>query len=72
MSFKDNLKRIRQQKTTTKPMSQADLAGLTGLEPSTISHFETGKREPCLRNLIKLSAALNVTLDELVNGTFHD
>lgn len=46
-------------------MSQTDLAKATGLEPSAVSHFETGQRVPSLGNLIRLADALNVTLDVL-------
>lgn len=60
--FKDNLKRIRMGRT----LSQTELAKKTGLEPSHISHFECGRRNPSVQNLIKLSKTLNCTMEELV------
>lgn len=48
-------------------MSQRDLAKLTGLQVSAISHFEHGRRVPSLKNLIKLANALNVSLDYMVD-----
>lgn len=47
-------------------MSQADLAEKTGLNPSAVSHFETGQRAPSFDNLRKLSDALGVTTDHLL------
>jgi len=46
--------------------SQAQLARYAGLEPSAISHFETGRRTPSIANLIKLADALTVTTDTLL------
>lgn len=39
-------------------ISQADLAASCGLEPSAISHFECGRREPSFANLVKLVDAM--------------
>ena len=47
-------------------MSQSDLAEKTGLMPSAVSHFETGRRSPSFANLKALSDALNVTTDYLI------
>lgn len=44
-------------------MSQSDLAARTGLQPSAISHFETGHREPSMANLRKLCVALKCSAD---------
>lgn len=60
--FKRNLKVIRMKNT----LSQTELAKKTGLEPSHISHFECGRRVPNVVNLIKLSKALNCTMEELI------
>lgn len=51
-----------------KTMSQADLAKKTGLDPSYISRCETGGKKPGMEILLKLSTALNCTIDELVKG----
>ena len=47
-------------------MSQSDLAAKSGLQPSAISHFETGNRSPSFDNLKKLADALTVTTDYLL------
>ncbi len=56
----DNIKRLRHKAT------QDTLAKMTGLQPCAISHFECGRRNPSMENLIKLADALDVTIDELV------
>lgn len=40
--------------------SQAELAERSRLEPSAISHFETGRRVPSVVNLLKLAEALTM------------
>jgi len=47
-------------------MSQGDLAETSGLQPSAISHFETGNRSPSFDNLKRLADALTVTTDYLL------
>jgi len=47
-------------------MSQASLAESAGLEPSAVSHFETGRRKPSFANLRRLADALGVTTDYLL------
>jgi transcriptional regulator with XRE-family HTH domain len=49
-----------------KDLSQADLSQRTGLQPSAISHFETGRRSPSFDNLRVLADALSVTTDYLI------
>ena len=44
---------------------QVDLARRTGIPPSAVSQFETGRREPSLRTVSKLADALGVTVDFL-------
>jgi len=60
--FKYRLKIARKK----RGMSQSVLAHVSDLQPSAISHFETGNRQPCLRNLAKLALALNVSADYLL------
>ena len=50
-------------------LSAAALAEMIGVTPAHISKIETGKGEPSLAILRKLSAALNVDLDSLAG---HD
>lgn len=52
-----------------KGLSQAELARLSAVKQQTISMLETGERKvPRLDTAQKLAAALNCTIDELVNG----
>lgn len=62
--LEDNLKEIRK----FLGISQQELALRAGLQPSAISNFENGNREPSVKNLIKLSKALGVTTDRLLFG----
>lgn len=63
-NIKKNLKEVR----VFLGLSQGALAKKAGFEPSAISHFETGTREPNLQNLVKLSKALGVSTDRLLFG----
>lgn len=47
-------------------ISQSELAGVTGLAKSAISHYECGRRQPSLDNMIKLACALDTSIDYLV------
>lgn len=49
-----------------KGLSQSDLASRSGLQPSAVSHFETGRRSPSFENLRALADALGVSADYLV------
>lgn len=60
--FSQRLRKARE----LRKMSQADISERTGLQPSAISHFETGRRMPSFDNLKRLADALNVTTDYLL------
>lgn len=47
-------------------MTLTELAGLTGLVPSTVSRIERGQIRPTLEQLLPLARAYAVPLDELV------
>lgn len=47
-------------------LSQSDLAQRAGLQPSALSHFETGGRKPSFDNLRRLADALEVSTDFLL------
>lgn len=47
-------------------MSQTDLAKAIGCEPSAISHWETGEREPTITNLLRLAEGLRFTPGNLL------
>ena len=54
-------------------ISQAELAELTNLSVGYISHIETGKKKASLEVLVRVSEALNVTVDRLLLGNqSHD
>lgn len=59
-------KRLREARER-RNMTQAELAEVLGLVVSAISHFETGSREPCVRNLKRLALALGVSADWLLD-----
>lgn len=47
-------------------LTQGQLADRTKLQPSAVSHFETGTRKPSFDNLRLLADALDVTTDYLL------
>ena len=47
-------------------LTQAQMGERSGVGAASISHFETGQRTPTIETLIKLSDALNVTVDALL------
>ena len=56
------LKELRKKQNLT----QLELANKIGVVESTISLYESGKREPDISTLIKLADCLNTSIDELV------
>lgn len=57
--------RIREIRKRRK-ITQAQLAEMSGIEPSNISHIERAATKLSLPTLINISNALEVTLDEIV------
>ena len=51
-----------------KGISQKELAELTGLTESAISHYVKGDRVPRGTNLVKIANALGTTTDDLLSG----
>ena len=49
-----------------REMNQGQLAHRAKLQPSAVSHFETGARKPSFDNLKRLADALSVTTDYLL------
>ena len=69
----ENLKRLRESRN----FSKSDLARLLNMAPSAYSAYETGlksvgDREPNLKNLVKLAAFFNVSVDELLNHSVDE
>ena len=59
--------RMRQMRKA-KGWRQIDLAAHAGIGKNHISELERGTREICLRNLVALAGALEVTPDVLLKG----
>ena len=58
---------VRLRSTRKKlDLSQGELAKRAGLQPSAVSHFETGSRKPSFDNLRRLADALKVSTDYLL------
>lgn len=49
-------------------ITQKELADMTGITESSISHYVKGDRVPRGANLFKIAKALNTTTDELLKG----
>lgn len=62
MSFKDNLKNLRMEKS----LSQKQLAEKLNITLKTISHWETGYTEPSIAQMIQLADIFKITIDELI------
>ncbi|XJZ26000.1 helix-turn-helix domain-containing protein [Bacillota bacterium Lsc_1132] len=68
-AFGNKLKELRRKKKLT----QADLAEALGLDQSTISYYERGKKAPEIQTLEKLAAFFNVSIGDLwVSGQYMD
>lgn len=50
-------------------MKQSDLAGILGISQATLSNWETGRFEPDIETLIKLSNLFGVSVDYLAGKT---
>ena len=55
------------QKRKEKAIKQSELASLTGIKTSTLSQYETGKRQPSIEILNKLANVLDCRIDDLVS-----
>ena len=62
MGLSANL-RIRREEIK---MTQKELAQKIGVEPATISKYESGMNEPNIKNLKSIAEALDTSIDELV------
>ena len=59
-----NLKAIR----TSKGISQAELSRMTGIGRERLSDCENGRAGATIKTALRIAKALNVSLDELVDG----
>lgn len=60
--FAENLKRLRKAKNLT----QAELAGMLGVDQRTVSAWENSVAEPCLNMLAKLTEIFDESFDSLI------
>jgi transcriptional regulator with XRE-family HTH domain len=58
--------RLRNVRENIRKWSQSQLAERAKMPPSSIAHFETGKRKPSFDTLRRLANALDVTTDYLL------
>ncbi len=63
-----NVRRLRGE----KPWTQEELAKRAGLDRTEVQKIETGNRNPGVEVLLKLSGALGVTPNELLQGARWD
>ena len=59
--MKNNLKRYRQEKS----FSQDELAAILGVSRQTINSIETGKFDPSLKLVIKITRFFNTDLESI-------
>ena len=50
-------------------LTQGELAKLSGVKDTTISHFEAGDRQPSIENLRRIAMALKTSADYLLGFT---
>lgn len=60
--FGGNLSNLRNQRGLT----QHDLAGALGISQETIANYESGKCEPCIDHLYRISRFFDVDIDILI------
>lgn len=60
-----NLRELRK----ARHMTQVRLALELNMSQNTISRYETGEREPCLSDLIRIADYFNVSIDYLLGRT---
>ena len=62
MSIGNKIKEYRE----ANKMTQKDIAEILGVEPGTISKYESGMIEPNIESLKRLADTFNITVDELI------
>ena len=65
MEFKDRLKKLREENN----LLQKDIAEMLSVDRSTITAYETGRREPNIKKIILLSKIFNCSIDYLFGTT---
>lgn len=62
-NFGGRLKQARE----LRGLSQKQLSETLGVPPSSVAHFEGGRRKPSFESLLRLADALDVTTDYLLS-----
>lgn len=65
MAISDNIRNFRKEKGYT----QKQLAELAGIATITLQQYELGKREPKIEQLLKLSNALQIDINTLLEDS---
>lgn len=65
MNFSVNLRKYREK----IGLSRKDIAAILNISIQAYGHYENGEREPKLDTLVKIAAALHVSVDELLGYT---
>lgn len=68
MNFAQNFKYLREQKGVT----QNEIAKVFEVSQPAVGNWETGRREPELGILVRISEYFNVTVDELLTAQMQD
>lgn len=63
-------RRLRQSRDRRR-LTQLQLANLCKMDAGMISHYETGRREPTLQNLLRINRVLRVDLNKLLEGVMR-
>ena len=63
MSYKLRLRELRQ----ARGLTQTAVAAAVNTTPGAVNQWESGLTQPSMANLVALTAALDCTLDELVD-----
>jgi transcriptional regulator with XRE-family HTH domain len=66
-TFAENLKKWR----ASKNISQEELSGKIGIHPVQLSRYERGQTTPSIDVVQKIAEALDISIDELVNGSLN-
>ena len=66
-SFSERLKELRKKNSLT----QQELADKVGTNRVNVTKWETGRTEPTLENIVKLSKILDTTTDELLGKNIN-
>jgi transcriptional regulator with XRE-family HTH domain len=66
MADLDDLPKRLRDLRELRGLTQSDLASRAEMAAASVSHFETGQRQPSLESLVRLADALDVTTDALL------